>query len=263
MRHLTPISILAGLVLLLSLSACELANIGDPIVVADVEDEFYIMPLEQLTPGERPLQFDIETISDEPCANAVIDARLTKVSYQLRLSLKDIIAPSDCIPGAAPARTRLGAGALPSGYYRLTIDLKGEVVNEGQITVRGDRYLIEMESTNGFTLPYKELLRIPENTVWGYVVYDTEADAPLASEFQESLAAISEEGDFTQGQYGHFQVAGEQVAVREAPKTLRIRQFAYEYAGADDVLTQLVEQYREAHSAQLEIHLFNDDGKVF
>lgn len=263
MRHFLPVCVLAGAILWMGLGSCELANIGDPIIVSDIEEEFRIAVLEKLSPGERSLQFEIETIEDEPCANAVIEARLTKVSYQVRVSLQDILAPADCIPGTAPAFTSLDAGLLPAGYYRLTIDLKSEVVNEGQIIVRGDRYLIDMETTNGFTLPEKELLRIPENTIWGYVTYESTSDEALATDFQESIAALADNGAFARGYYGHFQVTGNHVVVRNAPRENRIKQFAYGYSGEVETLQQLIDQYRAAYGERLQIYLINDDGDVF
>lgn len=263
MRHILPVYVLAGAILWVGLGSCELANIGDPIIVSDVEEEFHIAALEKLSPGERSLQFEIETIQDEPCANAVIEARLTKVSYQVRISLQDILAPTDCIPGTAPAFTNLDAGRLPAGYYQLTIDLKSEVVNEGQIVVRGDRYLIDMETTNGFTLPEKELLRIPENTIWGYVTYEAMNDEALAAEFQKAIAALSDNAAFSRGYYGHFRVAGANVVVRNAPQEEQIKQFAYGYSGETETLQQLIDQYRAAYGERLQIRLFNDDGEVF
>jgi len=263
MRHFLPVCILTGLSFFVCLSSCQLANIGDPIVVADVEEEFEIIALEKLSPDERSLMFEIETLNDEPCDNALIDARLTKVSYQLRISLQDIIAPTDCIPGSAPARTSLDAGPLDPGYYQLTIDLKSEVINDGQLTVRGDRYLINMETTNGFALTNKELLRIPDNTIWGYAAYETADDQALAGEFREAVAAMAEAGDFRVGYYGHFQQTADQILLREAPREDRILQFAYHYSGTDEAMQKLVDQYRATYSDRLELRIFNDDGEVF
>lgn len=250
--------------LLLLGPSCELAKLSDPIVVSDIAPEFRIMPWEKLSPDDRSFQLHINTIQVTSCLNTQIDFRLSQANNRIDVSLRDIVDPLDCTPGEKPAQAVIDLGRLPSGFYELNIDLKNEIFNRGQLAVYGDRYAITMRSRNGFNLSPSELRKVPEQTIWGYVAFQQEADAGIARQFIGDLQSKSLAGVFPTGQYGYFQITDSgQVAVKEAPATTRIQQFIYSYPGQREDLQALVAAYRQNYPGQVTIRLFNSLGEEF
>ena len=257
---------LAPLIVAIVLSGCELAKIGDPIVVSDVEEEFRISPWENLALNQRTFQFRIETIEREPCSNAVIDLDIRKTGKSIRVSLKDILAPADCIPGDAPALASADAGNLPNGTYDLSIDLKQTVVHKGRMTAFDDRFAIPMDSTDGFVFFENELMRVPDGTIWGYISYQEREDESISLDFLEELEAISEPRTFAQGYYGYFKIADQsgKIQISEAPQSIRIKQFIYHYQGEDGrQLQDLTDRFREAFGDRIDLRVFNSRGEEF
>ena len=86
--------------MLLILAACNPSRLEDPIVIADVEEEFIIYPREVLnTSTPKELEWVIVSKNTEPCQNYEIKARLEKNSTNLSLYIDEITNPDDCIEG--------------------------------------------------------------------------------------------------------------------------------------------------------------------
>lgn len=242
--------------------SCELAELGEPILVSNIEKEFTIDLWEKLGPQQRTLQLRVNTIREESCQNARIDYLLSQVNNTIQVSLRKILTPADCISGQAPARAVIDMGAMPAGLYELNIDLKSEVFNNGQLSVLGDRYVINMRSRNGFTLANTELRRVPDQTIWGYVAYSSLDDEETAKKFVLELESISQARAFAPGNYGYFQVQedGSRVVVTDHPQTARIGQFLYGYEGGKQALQTLVDTYRSRYKDKLNIRLYTSLG---
>ncbi|NUN99701.1 MAG: hypothetical protein HUU01_03690, partial [Saprospiraceae bacterium] len=188
------------------LGACKLDSLGDPIIVPDVDREFYIDLWENLYPESRELVFQMETIQAQDCENATISYNLNRTGNTVKLSLNAISTPQDCQPGPAQIFASAPAGRLNGGLYTMKLDLKNTVFNEGQLTVTGDAYHLDMNTEHGFTIRHKSLFRIPEQTYWGYVVYETPEQETAVTDFIQDLQDISIQHDFLAGYYGHFTV---------------------------------------------------------
>lgn len=256
MRNLSLYAV--GLFLSFFLGSCELAKLSDPVVVSDVENEFNLNPWEKLSPEGRSFQLQLSTRKNQVCQNAVIDFELSRSGNRLSLSLREIQAPEDCTPGDDPATALADAGSLPAGFYELSVDLENTVFNKGQLTITANRYLLNMESSDGFTLLHRELLRVPRESIWGYITYEENDDEPLAEAFVTELSLLSTGLTFDKGYYGHFQVGDKNlVAITGRPSTTRIRQFAVQLLpGKLEEVERLAERYRtEYGDGAVELHL--------
>jgi hypothetical protein len=242
-------------------SACQLESLNDPIVVADIDDEFYIDLWETLGTSPR-FEIHIETIKDEECLNVVIDASPLKRPQTVNIRIDNIIQPADCIEGLAPAMAQLDLGSMPIGFYNFSIDLKNTIFNNGQLTITDERYSLEMETEDGIILVRSDLYRIPDQTLWGYVNFDL-GQNDLAEAFTQELAAFADPFNFKRGYYGHFTINNDanDVTVTSQPIDFTLLPFAQRYDRADEVaITQLVESYR---SQGLDIMLQNELGELF
>lgn len=245
------------------LGGCHLDSLTGPIIVADVEDEFYIDIWEKLEPGKRSFQLKIETIEEENCLNYSIDFDFQKTGYSLEVSLNDILVPADCQPGDATAKALVNTGMLSPGYYDLLIGLRNTVLNEGQVLVSGDRYFLKSDKENGIIFLHKELMRVPEKAIWGYVVFEEGQDEQIAGDFIADLKEISTEGNYNNGYYGYFTISNsaEKISVTDRPSTFNIKSFIFQFEEDKEQLISLLTNYREDHPDNIRIKLVTYEGK--
>lgn len=258
--------IVGTLLIFIIIAGCELASPKDPIIVPKVEDEFYIDLWERLdgTSG-RNLIVKIESIKNEDCLNYRMDYFFSRTGNRLKISLNNIIKPTDCVPGEAPVKADVDAGSLPSGTYNFDIDFKSLVENKGLLSVNSESYLLDMKSEDGIVLLREELLRVPDNTIWGYVTFQQGQDEAAANDFLTDVQALGKAPTYRSGYYGHFTISplDGKVFVDQQPTTSNIKTFLLEYTDNDTVLKNLLDEYRQSYNNRLTIRLINSKGKVF
>lgn len=246
---------------LLSFSGCSLDSLNDPVIVADIENEFYIDLWETLG-NISDFQLVIETIVDEECLNVPIDFDLLKRPNDFKVTLNEIVVPSDCNPGSAPATASVSLGNLPIGAYSFSINLKNTVNNVGLLTVTPNQYLLEMETEHGFILVRSQLLRIPDHTIWGYVNFVAD-QSDLAAAFIEELKTLTAPKNFLRGYYGHFTINNEvnNITVTDQPIDFTLTSFIHSYTDEErDAIEGLITSYRDQG---LTIWMRNELGEAF
>lgn len=251
--------------LLISFFGCKVEELEDVVVVADVENEFFLDFWEDLSLDGRSLEFRIQTIREENCRNTLIDYRLHKSNSNIAISLRDIRQPATCDPGPAPAKIGIDVGSLKAGFYTFSIDLKNTVFNEGQLTTLNDRYLIRLETENGVQLVRKELFRVPDETIWGYVHYQSPDDEYGALQFINQVRELGSSIPFKQGYYGHFTVGNSGLidTVHGQPEEGQVKPFLLSYRGGKQQLQNLIDQFRADYGAEITFRLYNSLGESF
>lgn len=243
------------------LASCDFRSLKDPIVLTDVEDEFLIDIWEEITPEGRTFQLLIQTIKDQPCSNSTIDFSVSRTSTVFDISLQDITAPDDCVPGEAPALARISLGDLSPGFYPLNIDLRDAIVNEGSVRVRSDAYQLSMDSEYGIRPLRSELRRVAPEHFWGYISYP-----PQLKNAVDSLQ--NELGDFgsyelpQDGYYGYFTVANGNLAIKDQPQHQSLATWIMPIADTDkDELANLIHTFRDTYAAEgLRIDFYDGKG---
>lgn len=250
------------------IQGCQLASVGDPIVVSDIEEEFYLDLKERLGPDQRSLILEVRTIEPKPCKNYLIRHRVERSGSFLSVSLNDIVEPEDCAPGEAPAQSDVLLGVLNPDYYQLSVDLKQAVINQGQLRVRTGSYHVEMDTEDGIVWLHNELIRIPEQTLWGYLSHSGSAAAEQATTtFLEELRAIVAPKTLNTGYYGHFTISGDtrQLTIHDLPeeaaKNLR-ETFVFQYQDQIDAVRALAKRYRKEYDEVIQLQIFTDRGEV-
>lgn len=251
--------------LIVLVGACQLDDLGDPIVVPDVEREFYIDLWENLYPESRELVFQIETVQAQDCANATISYNLNRTGNAVKLSLNAISTPGDCDPGPAQIVASAPAGRLNGGLYAMELDLKNTVFNEGQLTVTHELYNLDMNTEHGFIFRHKNLLRVPDQSYWGYIACSTPEQEATALDFINELRAISIQRNFLVGYYGHFSVnADNSVDVKDAlVNGVPVKSFLFNYDGSGSNIRQQINAFRAAHNTELPLKVFNFKGEIW
>jgi hypothetical protein len=256
---------LSILLLTVTLASCNLDSLNDPIVVAEVNDEFHIDLWENLSPFGNSFIFNIQTIVEYECENYTIDFNMVPKFREVSISLNDIQEPADCEAGFNTAHAAISLGTLSAGFYELNVDLKNTVFNQGQLTVSKESYLIEMEDAKGIDFLRRELFRIPENTIWGYISYDNTAEA-IADDFILQLEGITQAKALGKGYYGYFSIENDnsdQIILPHPPAAYGYKAFLLHFDGQDNEILDLVGQFRSDHGQAIQINLTNHQGRVF
>lgn len=242
-------------------SSCELAKVGDPIIVADVEDEFYIDWRENLSPAQRTLNLVIRTIKEEQCPDASITYNFARFNLGYRVSLSDINSADNCDEKNQPALVEIPMGYVGPGTYQIEIDLKNSVKNEGVLKSFSDSYSLNMRTEDGIQVPEKILYKIPDHSVWGYFNFDQIEDESLVEALLEELAQLSTPREFPSGYYGHFRIGTTgQVALREQPISSRLKTFIFSIQDQRETLTEFVEKVKAQYGEKIELFMLDGTG---
>ncbi|MBX2928455.1 MAG: hypothetical protein KF852_11510 [Saprospiraceae bacterium] len=257
-----------GCFFLLLLSAavgCKKNDIAEPIIISEVEKEFFVEMQERLGPSPRSLQMNLRTIKVQDCLDAGIQYDLSITPALIQLDLADIVLPPNCDPGAAPARETALIGFVPIGNQNFDINLRNTVNNKGTLTVTADAYTLRMATEEGLVIPTKQLRRIPDFTIWGYITYNSATGVEIAQNFYQELALLSAPSTFAIGHYGYFAVPGgaAQPIIADSPPAAALRSFVFRFIRNPDDLRNLVQRYRTDYSQHIQIKLLNDTGESF
>ena len=151
------------IVVIIVASNCQLNSLEEPIIIADIQEEFKIEMQEVLTSGVRPLQFKVSSIEEEDCLNFTITTPVNKIGNKIGISIQEIIQPNDCQVGVGPAIGHANLGLMTGGIFDLTVDLKNTVFNDGQLILSDDIFQLKLFSQTGLKLPYTELIKLPDH----------------------------------------------------------------------------------------------------
>lgn len=257
-----PALLLILLLLVTGWYGCTFNNVDDPKVVANIEDEFSIRLWETLSPTGRSLQLQTETLAEEDCLNYEITYQVLRLNNRIRTSINDIIEPDDCLVGKSRPTAKIDLGEVDNGLYEFEVNLNNStIINTGQMVVNDESYTVEMNSTNGITLVPWQLLRVPEQTVWGYLSAD--AVDNIASEFMEELNSAATAREFLAGDYGYFTVNDNNVDLPIDTEFTEKYAFLINYTGELSELEALVDRYNVKYGSNLEMKVYTWRGEVF
>ena len=250
------------LVLVLSLHSCKENPLGpDPLV--DVPTTFNIRLIEQLDTTGSTFSFEVSTLEFQDCIGKTIDYNLSESYSALLVSLNDIITPDECPDGSAPAMTTIPFSNMENRTYSIDINLKNTVKNSGFLHVLPDRYILEMDSENGFQVLSEEVLRVPENAVWGSFAYRSENMSDLAQDFLNQLNDYCVFEPFETGDYGYFYVVSDQNVLipDQSPQDLPFRRnFLVSCTADHQQLSALLEDFRTTYGTDIHIQLTDFQG---
>ena len=246
-----------------SIFGCKLDSIQDPIIVTNIEKEFYINLWEELYPDTRQLRIDLQSIKNQDCLNYDISYDWENTDKQLSLTINNIETPGDCVPGTGPARAQVTAGPLEGQPYKLTISLAQSVTNQGQLVVNEEAYTLQMESEEGIIIPEKVLRRVPDNTVWGFVAAQDAADLDVAMTILDQLRSFGETANLIEGKYGYFSILDNKLLVSGAPETGQVNSFIIHYEGDEKAIKQLVDDFRASHTGSVSLQVKTAQGSTF
>ena len=263
MKQLNTIRWMLVGVVAFALVGCKLESLQDPIIVTNVEKEFYINLWEELYPNARNLRIDLQSIKNQDCLNYTIDYKWEANSNQFDLEINDITPPADCLPGIGPANAKIGVGDIDNQIIKMRIGLGDAVINEGQLVVNSEAYTLQMDTEEGIIIPEKVLRRVPNNSVWGFVAYQDSADQMTASDLVIQLSSFGDPIALKEGKYGYFSFLDNKLLVSGAPETGQVSGFIMAYDGDEKAIQEVVENFRTQHTGSVSLKVLTSTGSIY
>lgn len=177
----------------------------EPVVVTTIEDEFVLIPWQDLNPDQSEFNLIIRSAELQNCADVALDATIEFENEAAVIQINGIELIEPCVEGESYAEAKLYLDAEP-GTYPLMINLGTSISNHGEIIIEDDAFKVDVEVDTGIALLQDSLLRIEEGVSWGYVD-DRLTGMDLNTELQNAIfQEINIVTSFREGNYGHFEV---------------------------------------------------------
>ena len=247
-------------VLFTALNSCNRTSKEDKII--DIEKEFSIQLWEKLDDSGGNLQFIVSTIKEQPCAGTKIDYSSNRYSNNVVLTVKDLIKPANCTTVNQKVTDTVTIGSLETGSYKLNINLKDVILNNGYLYVDQGRFNVVMSKEDGISVSTEELKRVPSGTIWGYLSYDNTQEAKYIK-FFDNLNKMATNANLQSGNYGYFKIDGNknvEIKANFDTKKANIKKIFYTLSKSTAELENLVNEYK---SQGLELKIFTYNGKEF
>jgi hypothetical protein len=258
-QRLTPILILAvGFLLTIS---CR-KNLGDKETIIAVDKEFEVLPWEKLDESGAFLQLRLATIQNQECGGTRINYTTNALNNQLTVSINSLVYPLTCNGFAEPARDTINLTALKKSDIPFRLTLKDVIINDGILHVEEGRYMFEMKKENGISMPKKEILRVPQGAMWGFIATDNGQDARYA-QMIDSLKTIATPLSMPAGDYGYFNYTGTDIGIAAKFTTQKptIRRFILRQTGSKEQLNNVLKYFRTV--AGIDFMVLTYDGKSY
>ena len=146
-RHITLLSSF----ILIFFTACSKSN-EDTSIIYNLEDEFVIRPVEQLSTAGSKLTLEISSLQRDLFNDSEILYKFRQVAGVSIIELNDITSTDNCNTTNIPPSVNIALNPNGTSTRLLNVKIKEIIENEGQIDEFDTRFEIKMASTNGWLL---------------------------------------------------------------------------------------------------------------
>lgn len=226
-----------------------------------IDLEFY----EEFSPESSFLNFSLSTVESFPCSNFTLEAEVNHSNGHTEIQVSDIDVPDICITTIGPATQLLQMGATDEASARYTFWVNDKR-HEFEIIINDHHITLEQGSPfeNHLLFNFDTLMRIPQNTVWGYAIFEqtSKEKNDLWNELMEAFKdAGAEDLWLEDGFYYYFSVTDNEIEF-ENIKQENIT-FHFQFDESLDVLTELFHRINEQYETEIQLRLFNTKGERF
>ncbi len=249
--------------LFLLFAQCESDN-AQPVNTLGTEVELSMT--EFIDQDRRNLTLKFLTRKDFPCINYQIKHQLFSDDQSIRIILEKVEEADVCLDAIGPASAFVELGNLPHNDYNLTIQLGESVVKSGTLTVSKDAYQVDLHDTEGISLATPELRRVPQQTIWGSLKYESnESHKDLIKFFEQSLdQAGANEKKFAEGDYGYFRVGADGKILQQAENRELAREhaFIFDFGGDAEDIESVLKQVNQKYEG-VQVRIYDNQGREY
>lgn len=217
-------------------------------------------------PQEKTLSFKFLTEKDFPCINYQISHNMQRAGNTITIELTSIEKADVCLNAIGPATAFIDVGNLPEGDYDLTIRLGKSISNHGTLSVTPQAYSLAFEEARGLIVENKELLRVPDDVIWGTVKFLTgQQNENLYDAFLSAMESIgASEKRLKEGDYFYFDIdASGKIYQRSSLNDRMENYFLMEFNGNEKQIINVLNQMVRTFGDEAMIRLYNAKGEVF
>lgn len=220
---------------------------------------------EEFTAEGSELMFNFSTVETFPCSNFSLDVRVTPTSGYTEIRITEIDVPDVCVTAMGPATKIVSMGPFTnsSTNYSVWVNKKRH-----DFQLKTENHKISVIQNQPFEehlfFATDSLMRIPDQTVWGYILYNNTEKA--AEIWTQILAAFEEAGieemDLPDGNYYFFEVKDKKVSytnVKQEAQTFYFR-FEQPLQVLIDIYENIMEQNQQPG---VQLRLFDTRGERF
>lgn len=244
------------------LLGCSLEKEEAPMVIAEIAKEFNLEMRETLDSTGREFLIRAGTVKVYDCSNYSIQYIWRFQEASMLISLLRIAAPFVCDFKPQQIRAETSAGVLQQGIYSFSVDLRGAIINKGTLSVLADRYLLGMQTEHGIVLEHKELLKVPPQSIWGYITYKPNF-REQALELIQQIFALSQPLNASKGYYGYFKIEDNGLFIEGQPEDGSTYPFLRQSPVNPSIMASIITQYRSRYPNGLHIIVKDGKGRTF
>ncbi len=219
---------------------------------------------EQFYPENRELIFYLETLEEFPCSNFVIDTRIEKNNASTEIFANNIQLPNSCINNVGPATKTINMGDshlfTPSVSFWINDNR-----HDFSYTITDRQIILDRQYHFDDRLFFSRdtLWRIPEHTIWGYLVPDEQERSNMIDDllvFLKSRNIMPKE--LEDGDYYHFVVRDGKTFFNVSKN--QISGFVLETEEDLDFIVELFNEFiNNSDHEHAQIRLFSSCGERF
>lgn len=258
--------VLGGLILMVLAMGCSVSDNNRPILVPDIEDEFYLRLCESFSSTEKGVNLHIETIENDTCLNGIVLADIQQELGVYNLLIDGVASAQECESGSAPFVSILQLGSLPNGIYFINANLQNTIFNTGALTVTDTKYILSVENSKGIVVKHEVLNKIPDNIIWGSLLFTDPEEQNEINNLQQMIADTGIFHDLPAGYYGHFSIDDDDVALHPTISFSNNkpyqRDFVFKFTGDWNTLVTLANELRLDYP-NMDLHFFNTKGNTY
>ncbi len=228
----------------------------------DVPKDFNAKMWQSLNDNGGDFALVLSTTKTQSCNNTVVNAYPNIYGNNVIVTIKDLTAPTNCTGTGDIARDTADVSQLANGNYNFQLNLKDAVFNKGLLSVTDTKYTLSMETQNGIIVDATDLMRVPNNIVWGLVNYDNGSDTQV-DQFLSDLKSVAHIISLENGEYGHFQINSNTISLPAEGQTLRpnTKKFFLKLDNSINNLSNVVQKYRQQYGTKMNLTVNTWNGK--
>lgn len=262
MRHLLPIGFIVLCFLVFS-TGCSWFR-DDVTIVDNVEPEFNLDLVEKLDAPYKPIQIRVATLKEQNC-KAIIHNNAFRNGRTISFNINQWSADEPCTEEMKIQDTLITIDVLTPGTYDLKVRVASDLYSDGTLTVTPDRYLFECQKPLGFVIERTEMLRVPDDLIWGYVAFSNAKYSSDADLLVQELGGMNKEANIKSGNYGHFVMENRTtITLPGLDKNLPVsKAFIFVEKLSDEEISGWVNKLHQAYPGAISLHLVNSQGKTW
>ncbi len=245
------------------LNACKVDDPSGDLVI-EVDDDFQLTMLEDLTTPEDDLHFKFESIRSKACDQDTVLIDLDNFGTALIMNINVQSTASNCQVTDQKAVTQTLSGELTQDNVSVSIKFTNVVANQGNLLLDNDSYELKMETSYGFYVAYETLRKVPRNSIWGYIGF-TPNLSNIAQSLIQDIEDQSSSIDLTSGNYGYFDVSADKdiKILDQEQEVVSTRPFVRNYGTVADlqVITSIIQDYKERYP-NLRLNIRDSFGNI-